>query len=146
MGFIIKPLVTEKMNALTEKTSVDRTIATKSKKIGEAKGATAETVTYDVKKKGETVKKEKTVYTYTIPAQTKYGFIVKPEANKLEIKKEIETLYNVTVLDVNTIRYAGKRSARYTKAGLVKGQKPAYKKAIVTLKAGDAIDFYSNIE
>ena len=82
----------------------------------------------------------------TKKAETKYGFIVKPEANKIEIKKEVEGLYNVTVLDVNTIRYAGKRSARYTKAGLMKGQKNAFKKAIVTLKDGDAIDFYSNIE
>ncbi len=56
-----------------------------------------------------------------------------------------KSLYNVTVVDVNTIRYAGKRSARYTKAGLVKGQKNAFKKAIVTLKEGDTIDFYSNI-
>lgn len=71
----------------------------------------------------------------------RYGFVVRPEANKLEIKKEVESLYNVTVVDVNTIRYAGKRSARYTKAGLVKGQKNAFKKAIVTLKEGDTIDF-----
>ena len=79
-------------------------------------------------------------------ATPKYGFIVKPEANKIEIKKEIESLYNVTVIDVNTIRYAGKRSSRYTRAGLVKGQKNAFKKAIVTLKEGDTIDFYSNIQ
>ena len=46
---------------------------------------------------------------------------------------------------MNTIRYAGKRQSRYTRAGLVKGQKNAYKKAIVTLKEGDTIDFYSNI-
>ena len=75
----------------------------------------------------------------------RYGFIVRPEANKLQIKKEVESLYNVTVEDVNTMRYAGKRSARYTKAGLIRGQKNAYKKAIVTLKEGDTIDFYSNI-
>ena len=54
---------------------------------------------------------------------SRYGFLVRPEANKLEIKKEVESLYNVTVLDVNTARYSGKRSSRYTKAGLVKGQK-----------------------
>ena len=47
----------------------------------------------------------------------RYGFIVRPEANKIEIKKEVEALYNVTVEDVNTVRYAGKRSQRYTKAG-----------------------------
>lgn len=75
----------------------------------------------------------------------RYGFIVRPEANKLEIKKEVETLYNVTVEDVNTMRYAGKRSTRYTRAGLVRGQKNAFKKAIVTLKEGETIDFYSNI-
>ncbi|MDE6151623.1 MAG: 50S ribosomal protein L23, partial [Prevotella sp.] len=75
----------------------------------------------------------------------RYGFIVRPEANKLEIKKEVEAQYNVTVEDVNTMRYSGKRSARYTRAGLVKGQKNAFKKAIVTLKEGETIDFYSNI-
>ena len=75
----------------------------------------------------------------------RYGFIVRPEANKLEIKKEVEELYNVTVEDVNTMRYAGKRSSRYTRAGLIRGQKPAYKKAIVTLQEGDSIDFYGNI-
>ena len=76
----------------------------------------------------------------------RFGFIVRPEANKLEIKKEVEDLYHVTVVDVNTLRYAGKRSSRYTKAGLVRGQKNAFKKAIVTLKEGDTIDFYSNIQ
>ena len=75
----------------------------------------------------------------------RYGFIVRPEANKLEIKKEVEELYNVTVEDVNTMRYAGKRSSRYTKAGLIRGQRNAFKKAIVTLKEGESIDFYSNI-
>ena len=76
---------------------------------------------------------------------SRYGFIVRPDANKLQIKKEVEALYNVTVVDVNTLRYAGKRSSRYTKAGLIKGQKNAFKKAIVTVKDGDTIDFYSNI-
>ena len=75
----------------------------------------------------------------------RFGFIVRPEANKLQIKAEVESLYNVTVVDVNTAIYAGKRSARYTKAGLIRGQKNSYKKAIVTLKDGDLIDFYSNI-
>ena len=75
----------------------------------------------------------------------RYGFVVRPEANKLQIKSEVEGLYHVTVMDVNTLRYAGKRSSRYTKAGLVKGQKRSFKKAIVTLKEGEVIDFYSNI-
>ena len=75
----------------------------------------------------------------------RYGFVVRPEADKLQIKKEVEGMYNVTVVDVNTMRYAGKRSSRYTKAGLIKGHKSAFKKAIVTLKEGETIDFYSNI-
>ena len=75
----------------------------------------------------------------------RYGFIVRPQADKLQIKKEIESLYNVNVVDVNTIRYNVKRSSRYTRAGLVQGKKNAFKKAIVTLKEGQTIDFYSNI-
>ena len=75
-----------------------------------------------------------------------YGFLVSPEANKLQIKEEVEGLSKVNVEDVNTMLYAGKRMARYTKAGLVKGHKSAFKKAIVTLKEGETIDFYSNIE
>ncbi len=97
MGIIIKPLVTEKMTAITEK------------------------------------------------AGNRFGFVVRPDANKLEIKKEVETLYGVTVVDVNTMKYAGKSKSRYTKAGIVKGRTNAYKKAVVTLKEGETIDFYSNI-
>ena len=75
----------------------------------------------------------------------RYGFVVRPEANKLQIKDEVESMYNVTVVDVNTMNYAGKRSSRYTKAGIIKGQRSSFKKAVVTLKEGDTIDFYSNI-
>ena len=62
----------------------------------------------------------------------RFGFIVRPDANKLEIKREIEALYNVTVISVNTIKYAGKNKSRYTKSGLINGRTNAYKKAIVT--------------
>ena len=96
MGIIVKPLVTEKMTAITEKLN-------------------------------------------------RFGFIVRPEANKLEIKKEVEALYNVTVDEVNTMRYAGKNKSRYTRSGIINGRTNAFKKAIVTLKEGDTIDFYSNI-
>ena len=96
MGIIVKPLVTEKMTAITEKIN-------------------------------------------------RFGFIVRPEANKLEIKKEVEALYNVTVVEVNTMRYAGKNKSRYTRSGIINGRTNAFKKAIVTLKEGDTIDFYSNI-
>ena len=74
-----------------------------------------------------------------------FGFIVRPEANKLQIKNEVEALYNVNVVSVNTMKYAGKNKSRYTRSGLVKGRTNAFKKAIVTLKEGETIDFYSNI-
>lgn len=77
--------------------------------------------------------------------QNKFGFIVCPDANKLQIKAEVEAMYNVTVTAVNTMNYAGKNKSRYTKAGLVRGRSNAFKKAVVTLKEGDTIDFYSNI-
>lgn len=96
MAYIIKPLVSEKANALTEMLN-------------------------------------------------QFSFVVRPEANKLQIKAEIEALYNVNVVSVNTIKYAGKTKSRYTKAGLVRGRSNAFKKAIVTLKEGESIDFYSNI-
>ena len=96
MGYIIKPLISEKMNNETEKSG-------------------------------------------------RYGFIVRPEANKLQIKAEVEAKFNVKVVAVNTCIYAGKNKSRYTRSGLVKGRTNAFKKAIVTLADGDAIDFYSNI-
>lgn len=74
-----------------------------------------------------------------------FGFIVKPEANRLQIKAEVEARYGVTVTDVNTMVYAGKSKSRYTRAGLLRGRTNAFKKAIVTVKEGETIDFYSNI-
>ena len=74
-----------------------------------------------------------------------YGFIVDRRANKLQIGKAVEQMYNVVVVDVNTISEKGKIKARYTKAGYLVGRAGAVKKAIVTLKEGDKIDFYSNI-
>lgn len=97
MGILIKPLVTEKMTAITEKMS------------------------------------------------NRFGFIVRPDANKIEIKNAVEAQYNVTVVKVNTMIYGGKTKSRYTKTGIVRGKTNAYKKAIVTLKEGETIDFYSNI-
>ena len=97
MGIIIKPIVTEKQTAITEK------------------------------------------------MDNRYGFRVSPDANKLEIKKAIEDMYNVTVVDVNTINYSGKKKSRYTKSGIINGKQSAFKKAIVTLKEGETIDFFRNI-
>ena len=75
----------------------------------------------------------------------RYGFIVDREANKLQIKAAVEAAYNVTVADVNTVNYHGKRKSRYTKAGMLKGRTNHFKKAYVTLAGEDKIDFYANI-
>ena len=75
----------------------------------------------------------------------RYGFIVDRRANKLEIKTAVEQMYNVTVEDVNTVNYHGKRRSRYTKAGLLRGRSNHFKKAYVTLAGDDKIDFYANI-
>ena len=97
MGIIIKPIVTEKQTAVTEK------------------------------------------------MPNRFGFRVSPDANKLEIKTAVEEMYNVSVESVNTMNYSGKRKSRYTKSGIINGKQAAYKKAIVTLKEGEVIDFFSNI-
>jgi large subunit ribosomal protein L23 len=75
----------------------------------------------------------------------KYGFIVDATANKVEIKKAVEKQYGVNVEKVNTMNVMGKLKTRYTKAGVLAGRKPNYKKAIVTLAEGEVIDFYSNV-
>lgn len=75
----------------------------------------------------------------------RYGFRVDRRANKIEIRKAVEEMYGVTVTDVNTMNYMGKEKSRFTKAGLLEGRTNHFKKAIVTLKQGDSIDFYSNI-
>ena len=75
----------------------------------------------------------------------KYAFIVDNCANKYQIKDAVEKLYDVKVVAVNTMNYSGKKKSRYTKAGVVTGRRPAFKKAVVTLKEGDTIDFFSNI-
>ena len=75
----------------------------------------------------------------------KYGFIVDTNANKVEIRNAVEKQYGVNVESVNTMVVMGKKKTRYTKAGVLAGRKPSYKKAIVTLAAGEVIDFYSNV-
>lgn len=74
-----------------------------------------------------------------------YGFIVALEAKKPEIKAEIEKMYNVEVEKLRTLIVAGKRKSRFTKSGVSNGKTSNYKKAIVSLKDGQSIDFYENI-
>ncbi|WP_291274755.1 50S ribosomal protein L23 [Flavobacterium sp.] len=75
----------------------------------------------------------------------RFGFVVEKKANKVEIKKAIEASYGVTVVAVNTMNYRADRTVKYTKSGLISGKTNAYKKAIVEVKEGETIDFYTNI-
>ncbi len=75
----------------------------------------------------------------------RYAFKVAKNANKLEIKKAIEGFYGVTVTNVNTAVVPGKNKSRFTKAGVISGRKPSYKKAFVTISEGESIDLYSSI-
>mgnify|MGYP001232654390 FL=1 len=75
----------------------------------------------------------------------KFSFIVNKKANKVQVKKAIEKTYSVNVLSVNTVNVLGKSISKFTKTGIVTGRKPSYKKAIVQLKEGEFIDFYSQI-
>lgn len=75
----------------------------------------------------------------------RYAFKVDHRANKLQIKGAIEKMYGVNIQAINTMVVFGKTKTRNTKAGMVSGNAAKYKKAIVTLKDGEIIDFYSNI-
>ncbi|MBC8344426.1 MAG: 50S ribosomal protein L23 [Bacteroidetes bacterium] len=78
-------------------------------------------------------------------SENKFGFIVDKKATKAEIKREIEKLYDVEVTSVNTMIYLGKPKSRFTKRTAINGRTKSFKKAIISLKEGQNIDFYSNI-
>lgn len=65
-------------------------------------------------------------------------FKVRPDANKIEVKQAIETLFKVKVVEVRMARYLGK----VRRIGRNMGRRPDWKKAYVTLKEGDKIDFF----
>lgn len=75
----------------------------------------------------------------------RYGFVVNSDANKIQIREAIQKMYGVTVEVVRTMNYVGKMKTRNTKSGAVSGRVNKNKKAIVSLKSGESIDFYSSI-
>jgi large subunit ribosomal protein L23 len=75
----------------------------------------------------------------------KYGFVVDPRANKVQIRAAVEKMYGVTVEKVRTMNYQGKSKSRYTKSRVVNGRMTSFKKAIVQVAEGEIIDFYSGI-
>jgi large subunit ribosomal protein L23 len=74
-----------------------------------------------------------------------YGFVVSRDANKIQIKQAVETIFNVKVAKVRTAVVAGKKSVRMTKSRVMAGNKPSYKKAYVQLHAGEVLDIYNEI-
>ena len=74
-----------------------------------------------------------------------YTFVVAKGTNKIEIKTAVEKLYSVNVESVNTFTVPGKVKNRNTKTGVVKGRKPSFKKAIVTLATGEEINFFGDL-
>lgn len=70
-----------------------------------------------------------------------YTFIVASAANKVEIRNAVEQLFNVKVESVRTANYQGK----WRRLGRGYGRRPAFKKAMIRLAEGDAIDVYEGI-
>lgn len=70
-----------------------------------------------------------------------YSFRVKPSATKQQIAKAVEEVFSVTVLAVHTIRMEGKLK----RMGRFAGRRSSWKKAVVTLKKGDKVDFFEGV-
>ena len=72
----------------------------------------------------------KPIVTEKITTQTelfnRYAFVVSKGANKIDIKKSVESLYNVKVKSVRTMNYYGKTKSKFTKAGVVRGKKKCF--------------------
>ena len=75
----------------------------------------------------------------------KYGFLVSPKANKIEIKKAIEKKFDVHVGEVRTINHPGKVKTQFRKSGRFEGRTARYKKAIITLKEGEKIELFEQV-
>ena len=75
---------------------------------------------------------------YGLAEERQYTFIVRPDANKTQIKIAVEQVFNVTVLDVNTLNRQGKR--KRTRSGF--GRRKDTKRAIVSLAPGDRIEIF----
>ena len=75
----------------------------------------------------------------------KYTFAVADEANKLQIKAAVEELFKVTVLNVNVLTSKRKEKSRNRRRGRQVGYTSPWKKAVVTIKAGDSIEFFEGV-
>lgn len=80
-----------------------------------------------------------------LQGKRQYAFEVESAANKIEIGKAIEKKFNVKVLSVRTITVKGKPKSQLTRGGRFEGRTKTWKKAIVTLKDGNKIDYFENV-
>jgi large subunit ribosomal protein L23 len=74
-----------------------------------------------------------------------YAFEVPVNTNKIIVGKAVEKKFNVKVISVRTMMIKGKRKSQMSRKGRFEGYKKTWKKAIVTLKEGDKIDYFSNV-
>jgi large subunit ribosomal protein L23 len=74
-----------------------------------------------------------------------FSFEVAIDANRIEIAKAVEKKFKVSVVSVRTMTVKGKRKTQLTRRGRFEGRKNTWKKAIVTLKEGDKIDYFENV-
>ena len=75
----------------------------------------------------------------------KYTFAVADEANKMQIKAAVEELFKVTVTNVNVMTTKRKEKSRNRRRGRQVGYTSPWKKAVVTIKAGDSIEFFEGV-
>ncbi|HET7678187.1 MAG TPA: 50S ribosomal protein L23 [Candidatus Limnocylindrales bacterium] len=75
----------------------------------------------------------------------KYTFAVHHDANKLQIKQAVEELFKVDVVSVNVLTTKPKEKRRNTKRGRTRGYTATWRKAIVTLKPGEKIEFFEGV-
>ncbi len=75
----------------------------------------------------------------------KYTFAVADDANKLQIKAAVEELFKVTVTSVNVLTTKRKEKSRNRRRGRQVGYTSPWKKAVVTIKAGDSIEFFEGV-
>jgi len=74
----------------------------------------------------------------------KYAFRVDLRTNKIEIKKAVESKFEVKVKSVQTMVVDGKKRQQMTRGGRFEGRRPSWKKAIVTLESGHKLDLFGN--
>jgi large subunit ribosomal protein L23 len=79
---------------------------------------------------------------YELIDQRKYAFRVHPDAHKTQVRQAVEELFDVRVQGVNIIKVQPKPKRR----GLIRGQKPGWKKAIVQLREGETIEIFEGAQ